>query len=89
MFAFTPKFIERLKTGFVEFFETTAKENPLKGEYLVPVYAGELLRKGEITMKVLETNDKWFGVTYKEDKPTVVAAIRKLIDDGVYPEKLF
>lgn len=89
MFGFTPKFIERLKKGFVEFFETTAKENPLKGEYLVPVYAGELLRKGEITMKVLETNDKWFGVTYKEDKPMVVESFRKLIADGEYNSDLF
>ncbi len=89
MFAFTPKFIERLKTGFIEFFETTAKENPLKGEYLVPVYAGELLRKGEITMKVLETNDKWFGVTYKEDKPMVVESFKKLIAEGEYNSELF
>lgn len=89
MFGFTPKFIERLKKGFVEFFETTAKENPLKGEYLVPVYAGELLRKGEITMKVLETNDKWFGVTYKEDKPMVVESFKKLIDEGAYNTELF
>lgn len=89
MFGFTPKFIERLKQGFVEFFETSAKENPLKAEYLVPVYAGELLRKGEITMKVLETNDKWFGVTYKEDKPMVVESFKKLIADGEYEADLF
>ncbi len=89
MFGFTPKFIDRLKKGFREFFETTAKENPLKGEYLVPVYAGELLRKGEITMKVLPTNDKWFGVTYKEDKPMVVESFKKLIDEGEYSTDLF
>lgn len=89
MFGFTPKFIDRLKKGFREFFETTAKENPLKGEYLVPVYAGELLRKGEITMKVLPTNDKWFGVTYKEDKPMVVESFKKLIAEGEYGTDLF
>ncbi len=89
MFGFTPAFIERLKKGFVEFFEYDVPKNPLKAEYLVPVYAGELLRKGEITMKVLETNDKWFGVTYKEDKPMVVESFKKLIADGEYSTDLF
>lgn len=89
MFGFTPGFIDRLGVGFKEFFATTAKENPLKGEFLIPIYAGELLRKQEITMKVLETNDKWFGVTYKEDKPMVVDAFAKLIADGEYNSDLF
>lgn len=89
MFGFTPGFIDRLDIGFKEFFKTTAKENPLKGEFLIPIYAGELLRKQEITMKVLETNDKWFGVTYKEDKPMVVEAFKKLIAEGEYNADLF
>ena len=49
----------------------------------------QCIRKGKAKVRLLETQDKWFGVTYKEDKPAVVAAIRKLIEDGVYPEKLF
>lgn len=89
MFGFTPKFIDRLKEGFKEFFKTTVKENPLKAEYLIPIYAGQLLREKEITMKVLETSDKWFGVTYKEDKPAVVEAFKKLIADGEYNSDLF
>ena len=89
MFGFTPQFIDRLGEGFVEFFKTAAKENPLKSEYLIPIYAGQLLREGKITMKVLETNDKWFGVTYKEDKPLVVESFKRLIDAGEYETDLF
>lgn len=89
MFGFTPEFIGRLEDGFVEFFKTSAKENPLKAEFLIPIYAGQLLREKKITMKVLETSDKWFGVTYKEDKPMVVEAFKKLIADGEYNEDLF
>lgn len=89
MFGFTPQFIDRLGEGFVEFLDTTAKENPLKGEFLIPIYAGELLREGKITMKVLKTTDKWFGVTYKEDKPLVVESFKKLIADGAYNADLF
>ena len=61
----------------------------LKGEYLLPIYIDELLQKGEVTGKVLETQDKWFGVTYKEDKDSVVESFKKLIEEGVYKEKLF
>lgn len=89
MFGFTPEFIGRLEDGFKEFFKTVAKENPLKAEFLIPIYAGQLLREKKITMKVLETSDKWFGVTYKEDKPMVVEAFKKLIGGGEYNEDLF
>ena len=89
MFGFTPQFIDRLQDGFTEFFKTTAKENPLKAEFLIPIYAGQLLREKKITMKVLETSDKWFGVTYKEDKPYVMDSIQKLKDAGVYPDILW
>lgn len=89
MFGFKPSFIDRLKDGFKEFFAGPAKENPLKAEFLIPVYIGELLNKKEITIKVLETSDKWFGVTYKEDKPMVVESFKKLIDSGEYNRDLF
>ena len=64
-----------------------AKE--LKGEYLLPIYIDELLKKGKVSVKLLETQDKWFGVTYKEDKPVVVESFAKLIADGVYRKDLF
>ena len=89
MFGFTPEFLDRLEVGFAEFFKTKAKENPLKSEYLIPIYVGELLQKGEISIKVLETTDKWFGVTYKEDKPMVVNAFADLIEKGEYSKDLF
>lgn len=89
MFGFTPQFMNRLSVGFKEFFKTAVKDNPIKSEYLIPVYVGELLRGGEISIKVLETADKWFGVTYKEDKPAVSRAFRDLIDNGEYNKDLF
>ena len=64
-----------------------AKE--LKGEYLLPIYIDELLKKGKVSVRLLETKDKWFGVTYKEDKPVVVESFAKLIADGVYQKDLF
>ena len=73
----------------MDFLNNEAKENPLKAEYLVPVYIGRLLREGKVSVKVLETKDTWFGVTYKEDKAFVAESFRKLIQDGVYQEELF
>ena len=58
-------------------------------EYLLPTHIGGLLRDGKYTVKVLETKDKWFGVTYKEDKGSVVQSFKKLIEDGVYREELY
>ena len=60
-----------------------------EGEYLLPIYIDELLKKGKVSVKLLETQDKWFGVTYKEDKPVVVESFAKLIADGVYRKDLF
>lgn len=65
------------------------KANPLKAEYLLPTHIGGLLRDGKYTVKVLETKDKWFGVTYKEDKKAVVQSFRKLINVGIYKEDLY
>ena len=82
-------FLPILEEGFAAFFETAAKANPLKAEYLLPIFIGQLLREKKVSVKVLETKDKWFGVTYREDKPMVVDSFRKLIAAGVYSEKLF
>ena len=88
MWGFTPEFIDILEKGFVEFFKTVP-DNPLKAEYLIPIYIGELLKDRKVSVKVLETADKWFGVTYKEDKPLVVESFKKLIADGVYSNDLY
>lgn len=78
-----------LEQGFREFFENDVKGNPLKSEYLLPTHIGGLLRDGKYTVKVLETEDKWFGVTYEEDKESVVQSFKRLIEDGVYREELY
>lgn len=88
MWGLTPEFIELLEQGFVEFFEAH-KEDVLTAEYLLPIYIDELLHKDIVTVKVLPTPDKWFGVTYKEDKELVVESFKELIKSGVYKEKLF
>lgn len=84
-----PAYLDVLEQGFKEFFENDVKANPLKAEYLLPTHIGSLLREGKYTVKVLETKDKWFGVTYKEDKESVVQSFKKLIEDGVYREELY
>lgn len=84
-----PAYLDVLEQGFKDFFGKEVKENPLKAEYLLPTHIGGLLRDGKCTVKVLETKDKWFGVTYKEDKESVVQSFKKLIADGVYQEELY
>lgn len=89
MWALQPEFVQTLEQGFREFFQTAALENPLKAEYLLPIYIGQLLREQKVTVQVLQTSEKWFGVTYREDKPAVVESFRRLIDEGVYTTPLF
>ena len=88
MWGITPEFFEILKTGFDEFLEKT-ESTDLKAEYLLPTMIGDLLSDGKLEVKVLQSHDQWFGVTYKEDKESVTAALRGLIEKGVYPSKLF
>ena len=88
MWGLTPEFIQMLEKGFVEFFEKM-DGNEEKVEYLLPIYIDELLQEGKVSVKVLETVDKWFGVTYKEDKPVVVESFQNLIKTGVYEPDLF
>ncbi len=89
LWGFTPDFLEELNRKFAAFLETEAKESPLKAEYLLPNIVGEMVADGRARVTVLPTNDKWFGVTYKEDKPKFVESINALIAEGVYPNKLF
>lgn len=89
MWGLKPELFAKLEKGFVEFFDKTKGEALLKAEYLLPMYIDELIKADEATVKVLGTDDKWFGVTYKEDKPLVVESIRKLIAGGVYAKELY
>ncbi|MCR5293725.1 MAG: NTP transferase domain-containing protein [Lachnospiraceae bacterium] len=87
MWGFSPSFMERLKTGFPEFL-SRIPEGDIKAEYLLPIIVDELLKAGEARVQVLKTNDRWFGVTYKEDRKTVEEAFLKLANEGVYPSLL-
>ena len=87
MWGFTPEIFEVLENGFAEFLKNLS--DPMKGEYLIPTIVDELIQEQKANVTVLESRDKWFGVTYKEDKPAVVRSFRELIDAGVYREKLF
>ena len=89
MWGLTPEFMQILENGFKEFFANMGNKDILKAEYLLPIYIDELLQAGRVSVKVLDTNDKWFGVTYKEDKDYVVKSFAKLIEDGVYQKNLF
>lgn len=84
-----PAFMVVLEEEFKTFFENAVPSNPLKAEYLLPTLIGGLLREGKYTVKVLETNDKWFGVTYKENKAAMVESFKKLIADGIYEVELY
>lgn len=87
MFGFTPTLFGFLDEKFAVFLKNAAGKP--KAEFLIPAIADELIHERKITMRVLETPEKWFGVTYKEDKPFVAAGIRQLIETGVYPKKLW
>ena len=91
MWGLTPEFVDTLEDGFVEFFNNIepGTEQELKAEYLLPIYIDKLLKKKKVTVKVLKTHDKWFGVTYKEDKEIVVQSFKELIDNGIYEKELF
>lgn len=84
-----PVFLKVLEEEFQTFFEEAVPADPMKAEYLLPTLIGGLLRAGTYSVKVLETGDKWFGVTYKEDKEIVVESFRKLIADGFYQKELY
>lgn len=87
MWGFTSDLLEELEAGFKGFLSEYGSE--LKSEYLLPELVGTLIDEGKADVKVLKTEDKWFGVTYKEDKEKVVKSFEELVDQGVYPDKLF
>lgn len=86
---FTPDFIEELETGFTGFLKNLSAKEAGKAEYLLPTIVDQLLKEDRVDLSVLKSSDKWFGVTYKEDVPLVIADFKKLLEEGVYPEKLW
>ena len=89
MWGFTASILQEIKNGFASFLEEGLKTNPLKCEYFLPTVVSNLLEEDRATVSVLTSADKWYGVTYKEDKPVVVAAIKQMKENGLYPEKLW
>lgn len=89
LFGFTASMLGELEAGFAKFLEKGLKENPLKCEYFLPSVVGNLIEEKKATVKVLKSADRWYGITYKEDKQAVVDAIKGLKQDGVYPEHLW
>lgn len=89
MWGFSKSFLAELKSAFKTFMDKEVPNNPLKAECYLPFVVDDLIKAGKATVKVLTSSDKWFGVTYKEDKPFVVESIQGLKDKGEYPEKLW
>ena len=89
MWGLTPDFLDVLEEGFKEFFEKEVPGNPLKAEYLIPIFIGQLLEQGKMFVKVLKTNDTWYGMTYHEDVVAVKDSFKKMLKNGVYKADLF
>lgn len=89
MWGLTPEFLDVLEKGFAEFFEKDVPENPLQAEYLIPIFIGELVKQGKMSVKVLKSNDTWYGMTYKEDVADVRESFGKMLEKGLYQEDLF
>lgn len=89
LFGFTPDFFSKTEELFKEFLANPANMSNLKSEFFIPLCVNTLINQKRVSLKVLTSEAKWFGVTYKEDKPEVVSKISKLIADGIYPSKLW
>ena len=89
MWGLAPEFLKTLESGFQYFFEKVVPENLIKAEFLIPTFIGELLAEGRISVKVLRTNDTWYGMTYKEDVAAVKDSFREMLEKGIYREELF
>lgn len=89
MWGSTPAFLETLEVGFVDFFKNEVPADPMKAEYLMPTFIGELLAENKMSVKVLRSNDTWYGMTYKEDVVTVKESFEEMLKTEVYKEDLF
>ena len=87
MWGFTPDYFDYSEKAFVEFLKENADQ--LKSEFYIPTVVNDLIKEGKITLKVIQTPSKWFGVTYAADRDATVAQFKQLAEDGVYPSKLF
>ena len=89
MWGFTRSYLDEAQAGFPAFLDRAVKENPMKGEYFLPGVVNRLLDEGKARVRVLASTEKWYGVTYQEDKPQVVSALAKMRKEGLYPMNLW
>lgn len=85
LWCYRPSFVQELKRQFPAFLDKELKTNPIKCEFFLPLTVTEMLRSGKADVKVLSSADKWYGVTYQEDRPGVVAALKEKVEAGLYP----
>ncbi len=85
MWGFTPSFLDELESGMKIFMQNELPNNPMKAEYYLPFAVDQLIQNGQATARVLQTDAQWYGVTYQEDKPVVVEALRRMTEQGLYP----
>ena len=89
LWGFTRSFMDEAKVEFPAFLRRTLVEDPLKGEYFLPAVVADLIGGGKARVKVLRSGDRWYGVTYPQDKPVVVDALARMTRDGRYPAPLW
>ena len=89
MWGFTPDYFDYSEAYFKEFLSDPKNMENLKAEFFIPLMVNKLINEGTATVKVLDTTSKWFGVTYAADRQSTVDRIQQLVDEGVYPAKLF
>ena len=86
---FSPAIFGQMESKFETFLKELVPANPMKSEALLPNDVGSLIEDGVLKVKILDTPDRWFGVTYQEDKPSVLAQFEEFQTNGTYPEKLW
>ena len=89
LWGYTPSFLREIRERFPKFLEKALVENPLKAEFYLPMAVEQMLTEGIARVKVLQSPDKWYGVTYAADKPVVVAALKEKTEQGLYPDGLW
>ena len=89
LWGFTPGFLAEAETRFARFLDDALASNPIKGEYYLPAIVSQLLEEGKARVRILTSTEKWYGVTYQEDRPAIVAALAEKTEQGLYPTPLW
>ena len=89
LWGFSHHIFDELETGLKAFLNNDLPQQPLKAEYFIPSVVSHCIEENKAKVKVLSTSDQWYGITYRQDKPMITAAIQKMKDEGLYPQKLW